>query len=93
MVVSFSVHYHHRYEENAFNTGGGGGSADYAMMLMFCSGALLLINFYLKAYVMGQALLYSVLYSWSRKEPSAMVSLWGFNMQVRRTSSHDDDSW
>lgn len=80
MLVSYSQ----RYELGPFNTGAGGGSADYAFMLMFAS---VIINvfciFFFGTILLVRPLVFTVLYVWSKREPNAQVSIFGFPVQAK----------
>ena len=72
--------YSKQYEGGiVFNTGGGGGTADYAFMLllgvlvMLVSGSLFGLGIFF-----GRNMIYYVLYVWSKRNPTAQVSLKSF---------------
>lgn len=65
---------------DAFNTGGGGGSADFAFMLIFGVATIEIIHltlFFAPIFFVFSAVLFYVMYVWSRKNPSMSVSVWG----------------
>eukprot|EP00618_Florenciella_parvula_P019107 CAMPEP_0119538048 /NCGR_PEP_ID=MMETSP1344-20130328/50575_1 /TAXON_ID=236787 /ORGANISM="Florenciella parvula, Strain CCMP2471" /LENGTH=228 /DNA_ID=CAMNT_0007580789 /DNA_START=18 /DNA_END=701 /DNA_ORIENTATION=+ len=76
------VQYSQRYEVAPFNTGAGGTSADYAWMLCIGAALLTVMGFFASQPFLGQALSFMVLYVWSRKNPDAMTSIFGFQMQA-----------
>jgi hypothetical protein len=65
------------YEANPYNTGAGGTSADYLWMLLFSVTVLLGISYLFEMYVVSEALLFVIIYVWSRKEPNAQLSMFG----------------
>lgn len=67
-----------RYELMAFNTGAGGNSADFLWMILLCMGVLLIISYFFDLYFLSEPLLYVILYVWSRREPNAVLNLFGF---------------
>lgn len=72
--------HHTRYEIDAFNMGGGGGSADYAFMLIFGLTVIEMIHltlFYRPVFLIFTAVLFYIMYVWSRKNPSMSVNMWG----------------
>jgi hypothetical protein len=52
-------------------------------MLIFGMAALLIINAWLGAVVLGSSLVMMITYVWSCREPMAVVSMFGFKLQVR----------
>lgn len=66
-----------RYESNPYNTGAGGNSADYLWMLLFAMAILLAMSFVFEMMVLSEPLLYVILYVWSRREPTAQLSMFG----------------
>jgi Derlin-2/3 len=79
MLVTFS----RQYEAGGpYNTGAGGGTADFAFMLMF-GAAIMLITFPLVTAILGlppifcQNMISYVLYTWSRRNPTAQANIWG----------------
>lgn len=54
------------YEINPFSTGAGGTSADFLWMVMIGMVVFLVVGLYLEMYVMSEALLFMILYVWSR---------------------------
>ena len=74
MLVNFSW----GYETAPFRTDGGHGdgtSADYAFALIFLASIHLVIGYLIQAPLLGQFMLYSITYIWSRKHPNEVVSL------------------
>ncbi len=65
------------YETNPYNTGGGGNSADYLWMLSVSIGILCIISYIFEIYVLSEAMLFDIIYVWSRKEPNAQLSMFG----------------
>ena len=80
MLVSYSQ----RYEISPYNTGAGGGSADYAFMLILSS---IILNafclFFFGAMLLVRPLVFTVLYLWTKREPNAQVSIFGFPIQAK----------
>jgi Derlin-2/3 len=79
LLVQFSE----RYERGGpFNTGAGGGTADYVFMMMILT-ALMLVTYPLALMVFplppffAQNLIFAVVYTWSKKFPTASVNIWG----------------
>ena len=70
------------YEISPYNTGGGGDTADYIWMMFL--GALMLcgVSEFMGQVAPAQAMLYLVLYVWSRRNPTQQVSLYGFPVQA-----------
>lgn len=71
-----------RYEANPYNTGAGGTSADFLWMLVCAVGILLTISFLFDFYLLSEAILYVILYTWSRREPDTIVSIFGFRFKA-----------
>mmetsp|Transcript_3812 Transcript_3812/g.5188 ORF Transcript_3812/g.5188 Transcript_3812/m.5188 type:complete len:271 (-) Transcript_3812:380-1192(-) len=72
------VTYSQRYEMGPFNTGAGGGSADYAFMMMFHAVLMNLICLFVTGpMLIASAMVSSVVYVWSKREPNAPVSIFG----------------
>lgn len=60
--------------------GGGGGSADFAFMLMFGFAVIETIHltlFYTQYFMISGAILFYIIYVWSRKSPTMSVRIWG----------------
>jgi len=84
ILIFLLCQYSRQYESSSmFNTGGGGGTADYVFMMMLgitgilISGALLGLGV-----VFCHALVYYVLYIWSKRHPTSQTNLWGFPIQA-----------
>lgn len=71
-----------RYEANPFNTGAGGSSADFVWMMFVCMGILILIAFYFDLMVLSEPILYVIMYIWSRRDPDAQLSMFGFRFKA-----------
>jgi Derlin-2/3 len=71
-----------RYEQNPFNTGGGGNSADVLFMVLFAMGVLNIAAYFLEIPFMSEPLLYVIMYAWSRREPEAGLSMFGFKFKA-----------
>jgi Derlin-2/3 len=71
-----------RYELNPFNTGAGGNTADFLWMLMISMGILLLVSCIFEMYVLSEPILYVIMYVWSRREPDAMLNIYGFRFKA-----------
>jgi Derlin-2/3 len=84
MLVQFS----RQYETGGpFNTGAGGGTADYVfMMILGIIGTLvsypLLLGFFSLPPLFNKNMVYYVLYTWSKRHPTAPANIWGFQMQA-----------
>mmetsp|Transcript_110533 Transcript_110533/g.165460 ORF Transcript_110533/g.165460 Transcript_110533/m.165460 type:complete len:282 (+) Transcript_110533:109-954(+) len=84
MLVQFSKQYE---SGGPFNTGAGGGTADYAfMMILGMIGTLvtypLLLGFFSLPPLFCRNMIYYVLYTWSKRNPSAPANIWGFQMEA-----------
>jgi len=73
------------YETNIpFNTGAGGGSADYLWMWLLGAAGMILSQplvskvLPISSYIYTSNMIYMVLYVWSKRHPTAPVSVWGF---------------
>jgi Derlin-2/3 len=69
------------YEVNPFNTGGGGTSADFLWMVIMGMLVFIVIGIYLEIYVMSEAILFMILYVWSRRDPTSIRNIFGFRFQ------------
>lgn len=70
-----------RYERNPYNTGAGGTSSDYLYMIVIGMGILLLVDYFQGMGVLSEPLLYMIMYVWSRREPTALLNVFGFKFQ------------
>lgn len=71
------VHYFQMLEQGYFI--GNRGLAEMSFMLTFVGFLMLVFSYFWgNLYFMGPALVFSVLYIWSRKDPYRPVSFWGF---------------
>eukprot|EP01040_Poterioochromonas_malhamensis_P000012 gene12-12_t len=70
-----------RYEANPYNTGAGGNSADFIWLLLCAMALLLTISFLFELFVLSEAILYVVLYVWSRREPESMLNVFGLRFK------------
>lgn len=69
------------YEANPFNTGAGGTSADFLWMVIIGMLIFTVVGIYLEIYVMSEAILFMILYVWSRREPQSIRNIFGFRFQ------------
>lgn len=76
------IQYSNRYEVGPFDTGAGGTSADYAWMLSIATILLSVAGFVMREPFMGQALSFTIMYVWSKKNPESMTSIFGFNFKA-----------
>lgn len=84
MLQSFSQ----RYETEPYNTGAGGGTADYIFAMMFGTAGIFLT--YPLMGMLGLAvppmfartLMFFVLYTWSKRHPTAPASIWGIQLKA-----------
>jgi Derlin-2/3 len=70
-----------RYEEGPVDTGARGSSADFLFMILLSTPFFLLSAFYLQAKILGDTLLFMVMYVWSRQNPEALLNFYGFKFQ------------
>ena len=70
-----------KYEKNPFNTGAGGTSADYLYMLLIGMAMLLFMSYFMPTMVLSESMLYYITYVWSRREPEALINIYGFTFQ------------
>lgn len=70
-----------RYEMNPFNTGGGGNSSDFLFMVLLGMAVICVIAHFFELTSVFSALLYMIIYVWSRREPDLMVS--SFTLQYK----------
>jgi len=82
MLVSFSQQYE---AGGPFNTGAGGGTADYVFCLLLGAISMLvswpfLVKFFTLPPLFCRNLVYYVLYTWSKRHPTAQANIWGFPM-------------
>lgn len=83
MSIIMFGQYSIRLEKDSFNTGGGGGSADYLWMLLFCQTVLVTLSvLFLFQPFLTRGLMFCIIYLWSRKNPNAPSSFWGFQVQA-----------
>lgn len=66
------------YENDPFPTSVHGGSIDYLFALMFIGTTLLVISSFMTIPFLGQSMVFSLIYLWSRRNPNAPVAVWGF---------------
>jgi Derlin-2/3 len=79
--------YSQRYEMEPYNTGAGGGTADYVFALMF--GSVVIFASYPLASMLiptppifSRTLMFFVLYTWSKRHPTALTSIWGVQFKA-----------
>lgn len=83
MLVTFSQ----RYELEPYNTGAGGGTADYAaamlfgMVSIFVTYPLVMMAMPIPP-IFGRTLTFFVIYTWSKRHPTAPASIWGIQMKA-----------
>eukprot|EP01082_Thalassiosira_pseudonana_P004719 g4348.t1 g4348 contig15:842547-843389(-) len=83
MLQSFSQ----RYESEPYNTGAGGGTADYIFAMMFGMASIFL-TYPLMGMVLPVAPLFArtltffVIYTWSKRHPTAPTSIWGVQLKA-----------
>ena len=82
ITMYFLVTNSHRYEINPFNTGGGGNTADYAFMLIIGLTILSIAAYFLPMPFIASPLINMVMYVWSKREPEAQSSFFGFKFQA-----------
>jgi len=70
-----------RYESNPYNTGAGGNSADMLWMLFLTSSLLHLISYNFDLMLLSEALLYVIMYVWSRREPNVPLNIFGLRLK------------
>jgi hypothetical protein len=71
-----------RYEEAPFNTGAGGSSADFLWLVLMAMGVMLVAAYYLGMMFLSEAILYVVMYVWSRRDPDMLVKIFGFKLKA-----------
>ncbi|KAJ1407241.1 Derlin, partial [Ochromonadaceae sp. CCMP2298] len=71
-----------RYEEAPFNTGAGGSSADFLWLILMAMALMLVAAYYLDIMVLSEAILYVVMYVWSRRDPDSLVKIFGFKFKA-----------
>lgn len=84
MNLFFLVRYSSAFEQNPYPLTPGmyvGTTADYAFALLFCAAGLLVIGWYFQFYFLGSALVFAVLYLWSKRNSETQVNFWGFNFK------------
>lgn len=79
--------YSQRYETEPYNTGAGGGTADYVFAMMFGMVMIFLsfpfMNMVLQTPpIFARTLMFFVLYTWSKRHPTAPVSIWGVQLKA-----------
>lgn len=83
MLQSFS----NRYETEPYNTGAGGGTADYIFAMMF-GCATILATYPIMGMILpvppmfARTLMFFVLYTWSKRHPTAPASIWGVELKA-----------
>jgi Derlin-2/3 len=70
-----------RYEANPYNTGGGGSSADMLWMILLSMMVFIVVGYIFDFHDFSDSILYTMMYVWSRREPNAVLSMWGFKVQ------------
>ena len=72
----------YRYEINPFNTGAGGTSSDFLWMLLFGICVLSFIATIFSLPFLGEPFLYLIMYVWCRREPEAVLNIFGFKFKA-----------
>ncbi|CCI41219.1 unnamed protein product [Albugo candida] len=80
MQLMILVNYSSRLEEAPFQ-GGGGATADYAFMLFFGAVIMWGAAFFLDFPFLGPALIFMIVYVWSRRNATTPVAIWGFQFE------------
>jgi len=87
MVLYMLQNFSQRYETEPYNTGAGGGTADYVFALMIGT-VMILLTYPLIGMVLptgplfARTLLFFVLYTWSKRHPTAPASIWGIQLKA-----------
>mmetsp|Transcript_12635 Transcript_12635/g.22513 ORF Transcript_12635/g.22513 Transcript_12635/m.22513 type:complete len:243 (-) Transcript_12635:686-1414(-) len=68
-------------ELDPYRTSRAGGSSDYLFSLIFMGLTCLVIAWAFDFMLMGPTLLFAVLYLWSKRNPDAPTSIWGFRIK------------
>jgi len=71
-----------RYETNPFNTGAGGTSADFLWMILVTGMVLLVVAYYFDLVILGEPMLYVIMYVWCRRAPDEVQSMFGFKFKA-----------
>jgi Derlin-2/3 len=71
-----------RYEASPFNTGTGRNSADFLWLILLAMAALLGLAYVFDMMVLSDAILYVIMYVWSRREPEGQLSMFGFRFKA-----------
>lgn len=74
-----------RYEASPFNTGAGGNSADFLWLILMSMTLLLALAYFFDMMVLSDAILYVIMYVWSRREPEGQLSMFGFRFKALYT--------
>nr|CCA16495.1 Der1like family putative [Albugo laibachii Nc14] len=80
MQLMILVNYSSRLEEAPFQ-GGGGPTADYAFMLFFGAVVMWITAIFLDFPFLGPALIFMIVYVWSRRNATTPVAIWGFQFE------------
>jgi Derlin-2/3 len=70
-----------RYETSPFNTGGGGTTADFIFALLIGGFLLLLAAYFFDFFILSESLLFMIMYINSRKDPTALMNMYGFRFK------------
>lgn len=84
MNLFFLVRYSSAFEENPYSLTPGsfqGSTADYLFTLIFCGLCLEVIGYMFGFFFLGSALVFAVLYLWSKRNAETPVQFWGFNFK------------
>ena len=69
------------YEADPIKTSAAGGTADYAFALLLMACVCLVVAWAMESVFMGPTLSFAVLYLWSKRNPEAPTSIWGFRLK------------
>ena len=78
LLQSYSL----RYETSPVNTGGGGQTADFAYLMLISALMFLVLSYFLNQPVLGNGLVFTVLYVWSKNNAEQQVSMYGFPIKA-----------
>lgn len=87
MALYMLQNFSQRYETEPYNTGAGGGTADYVFAIMF-GMVMTFLSFPIIGMVLptppmfARTLMFFVLYTWSKRHPTAPASIWGIQMKA-----------
>ncbi|OQS01660.1 Der1-like family [Achlya hypogyna] len=73
--------YGSRLEADPF-VAGGGPTADFAFMMLCGASVLWIVGGFMGYFFLGEPMIFMILYMWSRKNPTQIVSFWGFKFEA-----------